>query len=273
MRNTITSIALLILSTVSILAQEAEMRFSTEASCEKQEYCVTIEIRSTDGMPFGLGTSSFYFEYNKEALDFKSFTPRNFDNANKCVQGIFAPYAPQQYDAHHDGIINTTLTLTNIDGACPMIEDAYIPIATFCFDIEDPSKNSNLTFSRELTNFNLAEEGIEVIEFVEFKDNTELLSCHTMNAVDIRVDETTSSLAALNNPVITNANIAIDVVENSVWDFIIFDVSGRKVFQTREDLPEGDNYLKFDMSNYPKGIYVLNAISGNNSESCKIIKQ
>jgi len=266
MRSTITNVLFFIFFSSTIFAQEANIRFNTEVDCNQQEYCVTLQIKSTDGLPFELGTSSLYFNYNEKALSLKSFTPHHFDINEKCVLDITAAYDRQQYDASHAGIINTTLSLKRPEEVCPSIGEEYLDISTFCFTIEDPRQSSQLSFNQELTNFNEGEQNITLMDFVRFNETNDDLSCTTTL-------EDLSAFVPLNNPVNTISNLELDTQTEGQWDIIIFDLAGKKVIETNENIINGLNTLSIDMSNLAKGMYVITATNGIEQHSTKVIKE
>ncbi len=266
MKSIITNILFLLVLSSTIFAQEANIRFNTDVNCDKQEYCVTLQIKSTDGLPFELGTSTLYFNYNEKALSLKSFTPHHFDISDKCVLDVVAAYDRQQYDASHAGIINTTLSLKQPEEVCPSIGDEYMDISTFCFNITDPTQSSQLSFNQELTNFNEGEQNIVLMDFVRYNDKNDDLSCQ-------KTLEDLSAFVSQNNPVNTISNVELDTQQEGQWEIFVFDLAGKKVAQTTESIINGINNLSIDMTQYAKGMYVITATNGIEQHSTKVIKK
>jgi len=127
-------------------------------------YCATIEVQATTETEVELGTSSFFVEYNKNALRFLSYKSKNFDGRNKCPSQAEPAYTNHSFDVRHPGILNTTIFLKNVNDPCPAIANDGVELATVCFEVMIPEQSSNLKFNKKYTQLDKAGLKVELLE-------------------------------------------------------------------------------------------------------------
>lgn len=175
--QTLLGLVCLVLISPSAFAQ-VELSFQTEVAQDNQ-YCATVIVKSNGGEETAIGTSSFYIEYNKEALKFNSYTSHSFDQSVKCVADQYAAYTNHNFDASTPGVINTTIFLKNPRSACPEVSAAPTELATICFEVTDATQNSQLKFNDKHTNIDKASLKVELMENVTLVEANEPLSSKT----------------------------------------------------------------------------------------------
>jgi len=161
------------------MAQVFDLRFATNLDCNSTTYCATVQITAQD-VAFNIGTSSVFFNYNENALQYSSFNSLNFDGSDMCIAGIASSWDDMNADTVNPGLINFTMTL-NVDGmGCPTItSNEWTDIAEVCFDVLEQSMPSGLVFSQDNTNFNSQDpnDGTNAIGKGSFMDMNESLDC------------------------------------------------------------------------------------------------
>ena len=82
-------------------------------------------------------------------------------------------------------------------------------------------------------------------------------------AIPSNEEELNSDLLIYPNP--TNGNVIIQVhnPENKYVQISVFDVSGRKIYDKTQ---KADNTFKLDLSNFTKGMYLINVKIGDDIE-------
>lgn len=170
----LTGVVCLLLSGLPVIGQ-LELSFQTTLE-STNEYCATVMIHSGVEEDIKIGTSSFFIEYNKEALKFRSYTSQSFDGNLKCISDEDSPYTHHNYDASYAGVINATIFLKDPNHACPEIGKDDTEIATICFDILDKEKESGLMFNEEHTNIDKASLKVELFDNLVLKTKNEPLS-------------------------------------------------------------------------------------------------
>lgn len=159
----LTYLLFFLFTSITTKAQSIDVQFvPIPNSCNNTQYCVSLQIRSTDGANY-IGNSSIRFSYNDSVIYFNgdsytqvnngSYTPINFDDStihNEC-NTVIAPYAPQAFDGMTSGDFILTLVLlnptVNTPLACPNIADDWAEVSQICFDVLDPTGNPNLTLT------------------------------------------------------------------------------------------------------------------------------
>ncbi len=253
-------------------AQEADLRFATQLDCAKAQYCATIEMRSSNDFGFGLGTSSIFFTYNARAVKFKSYKSLNFDEQNKCILDQFSPYSNHQYDGVSPGKFNTTITLDIVEAACPNVGPEYIPVAEVCFDILDPAKKVNLKFSEKHTHLDLAEEQIQMVEKLNFKNKNQRLTCNDLRPEELFTNSLVMSLS--HNPVEKFVNLNILSKEDDVFTLGLYDLTGKLVLEKKvEVFKEIHSVVRLDMEELLPGVYLLKNLNNPYTNELKIVKQ
>ncbi len=73
------------------------------------------------------------------------------------------------------------------------------------------------------------------------------------------------------NPVSSTATIEFDMNRNDLMVIHVYDLSGRQVLQTTENVYQGNNNIQLDISGLRSGTYVISAVAGSNKFSQKFI--
>jgi len=139
-------------------------------------YCSTIVLQTEDMPELELGTSSFYIEYNNEALRFLSYKSENYDSRNKCQSQSEPSYTNHSFDVSNPGVINTTIFLKRLNDAYPRLSETPQSLATICFEIKKPEQKSELKFNEKHTNIDKAGLKVELLEDLSFQDANEFLT-------------------------------------------------------------------------------------------------
>ena len=253
-------------------AQGAVLQFDTELTCQSNQYCATLQIKSSSLVPFKIGTSSIFFDYNREALEFKTYKSLNFDEKNTCEGlGDYSPYKSHQYDEEYNGKFNTTITLDIEEAACLEIENTFIDVAEICFEVTDPFQKSNLHFAIEHTNFNQSANNGELIDGLEFINKTDDLSCNA-NATGIQNVVQNDFDLIVNNPVVDVANLQFESTENQLFVLEVYELSGKKIESKAIETQIGTNFESINMSSMSQGIYVVQLTSKGRSSIAKVFK-
>jgi len=81
----------------------------------------------------------------------------------------------------------------------------------------------------------------------------------------------TTALHLYPNPVSSIATIEFNMNRNDLMVIHVYDLSGRQVIQTTENVYQGNNSVQLDMSGLRSGTYVISAVAGSNKFSQKFI--
>lgn len=265
------SFALLFVAT-SVFGQQAELSFDTKVDCNENTYCATINLKALETNEFKIGTSSIFVMYNQAALSFKSYESLNFDKGNLCIGDQYSAYDAHQYDAATPGILNTTMTLTVEDFACPVVTQAGINVAEICFDVIEYDANSQLTFKARHTNFNRGQVEIELIEGVNMVNKQESINC---SVVSTGAGSTAGNvLIDVNpNPINEYINLEIDAASGEEVTVTVFDVKGRALKVVDQTITSGLNQLRIASDDLPQGVYLLDVKGAETTATMKLIKE
>jgi len=114
-RNTLLLLFCSFNTLVSTTAQEIDLILDGQLDCATQNYCVSIQLQSTD-QELSIGTSSIFLKYNTAALSFLEYTSKQFDGSSQCIQDVASAWDIQTYDAKSaPGFFNLTMTLVSND--------------------------------------------------------------------------------------------------------------------------------------------------------------
>jgi hypothetical protein len=100
--------------------------------------------------------------------------------------------------------------------------------------------------SASLDNGNPVQSGIEL-----------LMSCEGTVGMDEIVEDGIDVGDIFPNPVLSEINIDLELLDDSEVIAVIYDVTGRKTEERIFPLFIGDNRLKISVNQLPKGVYVL----------------
>lgn len=272
MKHTYIFILFFITLSTGVFAQSATLQFDTEQNCDENEYCATIQVKSNSLVEFELGVSSIFFEYNEEALAFKSYMSLNFDSSTECdIAGAsITLFGAHQYDEKVAGKFNTTITFMDLgqeEVSCNKVYEEFVNVAEICFDIIDNNEDADLHFVEEHTNFN---QGMNtaLLEDIVLVDKTESLSCTAsgidnvhFNAFDMTVQQTGNGLA--------NVNFVSE--DYQVLKFQLTDASGKVIKTEKITAVPGANQLTIDTSNQAKGIYLFSLMNNQFYNTARIV--
>lgn len=156
------------------LEAQVNLNFETELNEETNQYCTQIMVcaHKEDVL---IGTSSFFIEYNDQALQFQSYKALGFHNENECYSGM-KPYGPQYIDSNSKGVISISIELRDPETVCPKLEDIPTPIAEICFDITNKTETSKLRFNEKYTSINKAKQNFQTYELIDIESTDEPLN-------------------------------------------------------------------------------------------------
>jgi len=252
---------------LSTYAQNAQLNLVSNNDCLNSDYCVTMQLKSEDGLDFEMGTSSIFLFYNEKALKFKSYQSLNFDESTDCLGNGFQTFDNHRFDADSPGKLNTTINLRVTGADCAVIGSEYIDVAEVCFRITDLSKRSNVRFSEKHTHFNLDKDEIQLIENVKYGRLNDNLNCKT--TLDYSIE-----MSVINNPVGDNAEILVNSLIDDDMELKMFDMTGNLVYTKQMPVYENQTSdFRLNFADLPAGVYFL--INGNNprTNELKIVKQ
>ena len=146
----------LLLLSICVSAQQADLYLLGEMDCTDNSYCVSIGIKS-DSDIFEIGTSSVFVNYNKDALQFTSYSSTSFNGADLCITDIASAWDVQTFDGTSvAGDFNLTMTLLSNTFSCPSIGDTYQEIGVICFNVLDNTLDPDVNINPSNTQFNSA---------------------------------------------------------------------------------------------------------------------
>lgn len=140
-----------------LLAQpEAELRFYPTLDCDKNLLQVELQIRAHGEEEFNIGTSSLYFTYNQEAIQFVEYSSQHFDEKSTCIGGVASSWDKQAFDAYsRPGHFNLTLLLKTENYGCPRVSsEEWLSIGTAKFEIVNKKLSPEVFFDLRNTHFN-----------------------------------------------------------------------------------------------------------------------
>jgi len=256
---------------VSTFAQSASLQFETNLKCEENEYCATIQIKSNSLVEFELGVSSIFFEYNEEALSFKTYESLNFDGSTQCEvdTSTFSLFGSHQYDEKIGGKFNTTITymdLGQVEVDCNKVYDEFMDVAEICFDIMDNNESADLRFVSEHTNFNQG-MNTDLLEEVVLVDKTESLSCTVSSIEDVELNAFEMTVQQTGNGL---ANVSFVSEDYQIFKFQLTDANGKIIKTEKIDVVPGVNRLSIDTSNQPNGIYLFSLMNNQFYNTARI---
>lgn len=87
-----------------------------------------------------------------------------------------------------------------------------------------------------------------------------------------KIDEIADrELVVYPNPVSTTTTVEIEINSNIKTDIYVFDLHGRQILKQSRQLSKGVNKVNIDMSGLRAGAYIVQAVSGNDVRTKKII--
>jgi hypothetical protein len=80
------------------------------------------------------------------------------------------------------------------------------------------------------------------------------------------------SIQALENPVEVETQLRIRTAQSGIYHARAFDLSGKLIWETALDLPEGETFTRVPMAGWENGVYVLRLSGRNTFANLKLIK-
>lgn len=123
-------------------------------------FCTTLQIRATNGyQDFGIGSHTFFFSYNRNAINNPTYTSINFSNTNLCFNNI-APYDIANFVADiNTGEANVSTLMNQPPNACPIItQNEWTDIGEVCFEVFNTFLPLNLIFDTAYTDCNTSSD-------------------------------------------------------------------------------------------------------------------
>lgn len=120
-----------------------------------ESYCVQMQVKSaSDVESFAIGSYTFYFTYNENAISNPTFQSINFNDTNICAGGNAAYMEPAFFADDFTGEANVTAIMELPNQGCPMISSDWRSIGLVCFEVIDDSQTTQLAFGTNFTEVN-----------------------------------------------------------------------------------------------------------------------
>jgi hypothetical protein len=101
--------------------------------------------------------------------------------------------------------------------------------------------------------------------------NTGLLICPSGNNRVEANSVNTWNITAYPNPSHGIVNISFDAVDDAQIDIAVIDLSGRSVWNITEHAFTGENLRSYDLSQLPKGVYMMRLNMGDNLKVIRLV--
>ncbi len=119
------------------------------------DYCVQLQIKSTsDVESFSIGSYTFYFTYNQDAINNPVYQVFNFGNNGTCASGSPAYMTPAFFADTFTGEANVTTIMELPNQGCPVVSTQWVSIGLVCFDVVDDTETTQLAFGTDFTEVN-----------------------------------------------------------------------------------------------------------------------
>ena len=267
--NSIFALVLLSISTFSF-AGIVDMRFtnpvlnSNEGSPDS--YCVNVQIKAQD-ISFEIGSATVFFSYNAEAITNPNFTSIHFNEQNKCaMNGATAPYQNSfnSLETNTKGEGNYAILLTTANMGCPTVNNDWIDIAEFCFEVKNKDLTPNLQFNAKYTAFNTNDNQ---------GNKHELGALEGLNDFTTDIDEVVEKLPIRIFPNYTNSVVNIEYTANANENLSItvYDMLGRVIQQERASVSTGKSTTQINLAKHNAGYYFVELDNGSQKVSEKIV--
>lgn len=292
------TLALLPLLTLAVSAESIDVQIveNSEASnCQSNQYCVDIQLSSTDGEAILPGNSSIRFRYDATVLRFEgrsgnmtvgSYESKGFDENTTCTN--FNPYVAHSFDGLIPGdfLISTLLQAPFVNDCTQKINNDWTDLTTICFEVLDQNADPKFEIvgsengspiNTSGTNFNSKTnhpaDKLNNGTFAETNESFKSL-CETASGVEnITVGQGWALVSLQPVPV---KDVLLVEVESNISESAsvqVFDLTGKMISSQDVDLNEGVNQVKVNASDYASGAYFISITKGDETLADKFIKK
>lgn len=153
-------------ASLSVMAQTADLRVSTQLNCADGTYKATMQIRASNATSFSIGTSSVLLSYDPTSLTFVSYQSLTFNENTLCNGQTL--WDTHSFDGSNPGLFNLTMLLNSSSTSCPLITNAdWVSIGTINFSVRNPDGNPSLAFNAAFSSFNAVPANNGVLQIQE----------------------------------------------------------------------------------------------------------
>ncbi|MGB0931095.1 MAG: hypothetical protein ACPGVB_09985, partial [Chitinophagales bacterium] len=118
-------------------------------------YCVRMQIKSaSDVENFAIGSYTFYFTYNQNAINNPAYQSINFNDTNICADENAAYMEPAFFADNLTGEANVTAIMELPNQGCPEVSSDWRGIGLVCFEVIDDTETTQLEFGTNFTEVN-----------------------------------------------------------------------------------------------------------------------
>lgn len=129
--------------------------FSQGCGSGNTDYCVQLQIKSaSDVESFAIGSYTFYFTYNEDAINNPTYQAFNFGDNGTCASGSPAYMTSAFFADTFTGEANVTTIMELPNQGCPIVSAEWISIGLVCFDVIDDAETTQLAFGTGFTEVN-----------------------------------------------------------------------------------------------------------------------
>ena len=257
---------LALMCSTALLAGTVDVRFSNP-HVENSKYVVDVQVRAED-IHFELGSATIFFTYNTTQIAHPTFAALNFNESNQCAaNSSVAPYKNSFNYLEHSGTIgegNYSISLMIPNMGCPTVTNEWINVASFSFDIVNPTLQPSLNFNSNYTAFNTVE-------------NTGL-------ALNIGTLGSTESSTGINNPSNNTFSVAPTVTTGKVTlncllpqstdlSINIYDMAGKIVQSMNRKQQVGSQQIELDLSRLPNAANLVELSTNGSTQTQKVMVQ
>jgi len=119
------------------------------------DYCVQLQIKSaSDVETFAIGSYTFYFTFNNNAIGNPTYQSINFGNNGTCAGGNAAYMESAFFADVFTGEANVTTIMELPNQGCPLVSSSWQNIGLVCFEVIDEAETTELSFGTDFTEVN-----------------------------------------------------------------------------------------------------------------------
>ncbi|MEZ4888383.1 MAG: T9SS type A sorting domain-containing protein [Chitinophagales bacterium] len=119
------------------------------------DYCINLQIKSaSDVENFAIGSYTFYFTFNENAVNNPTYQAINFGNNGTCASGNAAYMTPAFFADTFTGEANVTAIMELPNQGCPTVGSNWQNIGLVCFEVIDDTESTQFAFGASFTEVN-----------------------------------------------------------------------------------------------------------------------
>ncbi len=260
LRNCLLAV-LAVFFSANVNAGTVDVRFAN-GEIDGESFSVTAQIRAAD-TDLKIGTATVFFSYNLEAVANPSFEGIHFTGTYPCAEGgTFAPYESSfnKLEINGQGEGNYAILLNSANNGCPVVNEEWIDVARFTFDLVSAGEPLGLDIHANYTGFNtdlndgsLHDKGV----FTGLVDVTANEAVSTSNEL---ASEVYSTMDLYPIPAQDAINVEFSTSVESVG-IIVYDILGKEIKTEDRKTKAGANNFRIDVSDFENGTYFLKLVN------------